>query len=147
MLRSVNSYRKGTTIIEQLAILTLLGILLAVGVPAGTRLLDRAAVRSAARDALDAFASARDHAVAGGHRVAVHISASEARLVVHAGKDTMSRVLLGETHGVDIHMSRDSMAYAPTGLGWGASNLRLVISKRSESDTITLSRLGRARMN
>lgn len=138
-------HRHGTTFIEQLIILTLLGLLLAVSITTGTRLLDRAAVNAASRDAADAIATARDHATTAGLRTAVQISESEKRLVVHAGTDTVLRKPLGDTHGVTLESSRDSMAYAPSGIGWGASNLRLIIQRGAAADTLTVSRLGRVR--
>jgi type II secretory pathway pseudopilin PulG len=137
--------RRGSTLVEQLAVIMLVGILLAVAVGSGSRLLARAAVSAAAREASDAFAAARDHAVATGTRTAVRLSAGEARLVVHAAHDTIARHPLGAIHGVSIEASRDSMAYAPSGLGWGASNLRLLIRRGAAAETVTVSRLGRVR--
>jgi type II secretory pathway pseudopilin PulG len=137
--------RTGATFIEQLAVLTLFGALFAIAMRSGTKLFDQAAVSSATRAAADAFAAARDHAVSGGRRVAVHIHPAEASLVIHTGADTLSRHPLGEHHKVALESSRDSMAYAASGLGWGASNLRLVVRRGAAADTLTVSRLGRVR--
>lgn len=138
--------RAGTTFIEQLAVLTLLGLLVAIAVRSGASLLDDAAVRTATRAAADAFGTARDHAVSSGRRVAVRIQQADLRLVVHSESDTLSRHLLGNHH-VTIESSRDSLAYAPSGLGWGASNLRLIVRRGSAADTLTVSRLGRVKHN
>ena len=138
-------YRPGTTFIELLVVLTLLGVLLAIAVTTGSAQIHRAAVHSAAREATDAFAAARDHALAHGTRSAVRINSANARLVVHSGSDTLARHLLGDVHRVQIESSRDSMAYAPSGLGWGAANLRLVIRRGAAAETVTVSRLGRVR--
>ena len=137
--------RQGTTLIEQLIAITLLGILLAVAVRSGIGLLDKAAARAAAREASDAFAAARDHAVAYGVRTAVHINTVEDRVVIHALTDTIARLFPGKTYHVQLEASRDSMAYAPSGLGWGASNLRLVMKRGAAAETLTVSRLGRVR--
>jgi hypothetical protein len=37
------------------------------------------------------------------------------------------------------------VTYSPTGLGFGASNLTLVITRRQTTDTVVVSRLGRVR--
>ena len=137
--------RSGTTFIEQLAVLTLFGILAAIAVRSGATLLDQAAVSASARAAADALSTARDLAVSSGRRIAVRIDQDKARLVVHSANDTLSRHLLGANHKVSIESSRDSMAYAASGLGWGASNLRLVVRRGSASDTLTVSRLGRVK--
>lgn len=137
--------RAGTTYVEQLLMLTLLGLLLTVGVAAGGRWLDRAAVAAATRSATDAFAAARDHAVAAGTRTAVRIDVVQGRLLVHARGDTIARLSLTELHRVSLEATRDSMAYAPSGIGWGASNLRLVLRRGAAADTVVVSRLGRVR--
>jgi type II secretory pathway pseudopilin PulG len=135
--------RTGTTFIEQLAVLTLFGVLFAIAVRSGSSLFDQAAVSSASRAAADAFAAARDHAVSAGERVAVRID--DARLVVHTNSDTLSKHPLGDNYRVTLESSPDSMAYAASGLGWGASNLRLVVRRRAAAETLTVSRLGRVR--
>ena len=145
-LRSMRP-RSGTTFIEQLAVLTLFGILVAIAIRSGASLLDQAAVASASRAAADAFAAARDHAVSSGRRIAVRIDEASARVIVHSGTDTLSRHPLGDNHKVTIESSRDSMSYAASGLGWGASNLRLVVRRGAAGDTLTVSRLGRVKHN
>jgi len=37
------------------------------------------------------------------------------------------------------------MAYAASGLGYGASNLRVIVRRGASADTITVSRLGRVK--
>jgi hypothetical protein len=52
---------------------------------------------------------------------------------------------VGALYGVRLEPSRDSMAYAPSGLGWGGANLRVVVRRGAAADTVVVSRLGRVR--
>ena len=131
--------------VEQLVLLTLSGTLLGLGVVGGGRLLDSTAARTAAADVADVFAIARDQAASTGQRTAVRINAREGRLVIHADIDTLLRLELLATRGVSVETSRDSMAYSASGLGFGASNLRVVLRRGRSADTVFVSRLGRVR--
>lgn len=137
--------RTGATLIEQTVILVLLGILLALAFRGFSAMLDGLAVRASARDVRDVFASAREHAIASGVRTAVQVEPAIAQLVAYAGTDTVSIRPIGQLHGVTLLSSRDSMAYSPSGLGYGASNLSIVLVRRNSADTVTVSRLGRVR--
>ncbi len=137
--------RAGFTLIEQLWILLLSGTLLALGVAGGARLLDAAVVRASANDVADLFAVARDQAIASGARTAVRLDAANGRVLIHADADTMTRLDLRQLRAVQLSSTRDSMAYTPSGLGYGASNLRVVVSRGASADTVTVSRLGRVR--
>lgn len=133
--------RRGVTLPEQLIVLTVTGILLAMGVAAGVPLLDALAVETASQEVADLIGAARDHAFTTQTRTAVRFDPAGRRIVVHAGADTVARTVLAD--GVRLEASRDSMAYAPSGLGYGAANLRVIVSRGRSADTITVSRLGR----
>ena len=137
--------RRGSTLIEQLWLLVISGIVMSASVVGGARLLDAAAVRSSANDVADLFAIARDQAISTGKRTAVRIDMTEGRLVIHADVDTLMRLELARLRAVSIQATRDSMAYAASGLGYGASNLRVIVRRGASSDTITVSRLGRVK--
>jgi Tfp pilus assembly protein FimT len=137
--------RTGTTLVEQMVILALVGLLAAMAFRAAGSFLDAIRVRAAAREARDVFASAREHAVASGVRTAVQIDPLTAQLVAHAGADTITVRSIKQLHGVALQSSRDSMAYSPSGLGYGASNLSLVLTRHLAAETVTVSRLGRVR--
>jgi Tfp pilus assembly protein FimT len=132
-------------LVEQLWVLLISGVLLAATVAGGARLFDAMTVRAAARDVADLFAVARDHAVEQGLRTAVRIDARAGRVIVHADGDTLSRLELRRTSAVRVEASRDSMAYSASGLGFGAANMRVIVSRGASADTITVSRLGRVR--
>lgn len=137
--------RAGSTLIEQIILLTLLGTCSAVAIAGGARLLDAAAVHGASREVAELFVLARDRAMATGARTAIHIDAPNARVVVHTGTDTLARLDLRQSRALQLDATRDSMAYLPSGLGFGAANLRVILSRGSSRDTITVSRLGRVR--
>ena len=79
-----------------------------------------------------------------GTATAVYLDSRRRRLVVHAGTDTIARLELSP-RAVALAVSRDSMTYTATGLGFGAANLRAIISRGASADTITVSRLGRVK--
>jgi hypothetical protein len=68
-----------------------------------------------------------------------------ATAVVHVGPDTVRHLALGARYGVRLAATRDSMAYVAPGLGHGAANLRVVLTRGLAADTIVVSRLGRVR--
>ncbi len=137
--------RRGSTLVEQLWLLMITGVLLATTAVGGARLFDATIVRAAARDVADQFAVARDHAIEQGVRTAVRIDTRAGRIVVHADGDTVSRLELRASNAVTILATRDSMAYSGSGLGFGAANLRVIVRRGASADTVTVSRLGRVR--
>ena len=134
--------RRGATLIEQLWLLILTGSLAALAITSGGALFASLDVAMAAQETVDLLALARDHAIATGDRTAVRFDMSGTRVVVHAGPDTIA---IGDFHGrgLTLHATRDSLSYAASGLGVGAANLRVVLSRSTRADTITVSRLGR----
>ncbi len=137
--------RLAFTYVELLVVLAVLAILLSVSLRSASQWMHLAAVHSATRSAADAFATARDVAITTGARTAIRIDETQGLIAVHSEQDTSHRFALGALHRVTLEASRDSMAYSPSGLGWGASNLRLIVKRASKADTINVSRLGRVR--
>lgn len=133
--------RPGRTLPEQLAVLTVTGLLLALAVAPGWPLLDRIAVATSAQEIVDLLGTARDIALARQSLTAVYFDVPGRRVLVQQGGDTLARTVLSP--GVALQTTRDSLAYASTGLGYGSANLRLIVSKGRAADTITISRLGR----
>jgi len=137
--------RHGTTLPELMVVLTVVGVLVTVAVGRTNALRDRMSVRAAATETVATFALARRWAVSRTTRTAVALDSGSASLVVLAYADTISHRRLGSSHGVSLSHSRDSMAYAPNGLGYGASNLTVVLRRGSAAETVFVSRLGRVR--
>ncbi len=137
--------RAGITIVDQLLAIALLSILLTIALQGVGALRDRLAVQAAKRAVKDAVALAREHAGASGARAAVHFGSLDASVVVQAGNDSLFTLSLARTFGVSLSATRDSMAYLPSGLGFGAANMSIALSRGARHDTVTISRLGRVR--
>lgn len=138
----VPNARRGATLIEQLLILALLGVLLTLATVSGATALDAVMVSSATHEVGSLFADARIRAYTAQQRTAVRIDPTRALLILHADTDTLARLALAP-RGIRLWASRDSMAYTAAGLGVGAANLRLILTRGRTSDTLTVSRLGR----
>lgn len=116
-------------------------MLLALAIAPAWPLLDRLAVATASQEVVDVLGTAREIALARQQLTAVHLSMPSRQLVVQSGGDTLARTVLPD--GVSLLTTRDSLAYAPNGLGYGAANLRVIVARGHAADTITVSRLGR----
>ena len=137
--------RRGTTLPELVVVLTVVGVVAAIGTLRVGALRDRMSVRSATSEAVATFATARRWSISRAARTAVLIDQGSASIVVQSFADTIAYRRLRDVHGVAITASRDSMAYAPNGLGYGASNLTLILRRGAAAETVVVSRLGRVR--
>jgi type II secretory pathway pseudopilin PulG len=137
--------RSGFTILETLLVATIIGILIGVAIPRTRYAMDRIAVNNAASDAAGLLELARQLAMTRGGRVSVDIDSAPARITVRSGLDTIRRRDEEAMHGVHFAPSRSPVVYSPLGLGFGVSNLTLVITRGSAAETVTVSRLGRVR--
>jgi len=139
--------RHGATLLEMVLALALITLAMAIALPAFGRLLDGMAVRGAAAEAHALFGTARHVAIHRATPVTVELDTARARIVVRASADTVRARDLGSIHGVHLAATRATTVYAASGLGYGASNLTLVIRRGDAADTLTVSRLGRVRRN
>jgi len=137
--------RAGVTLVELCLVLTLLAILTAIATRQVTRYLDRTAARAAIAEAASVVLRARDDAMAQRTPVSVRIDTSTAALELSARGIVLSRTALGHAHGVTLSTTRDSLAYDVRGLGYGAANLTMVARRGAATESLVVSRLGRAR--
>lgn len=137
--------RSAVTLLELMTVLGLVGILLAIAMPRAAGYMDGIRVGGAIRETISVFVTARHTATARSRRASVHIDQADARLEVRVEDQTILRRDLNERYGVTIRATRDSMSYDPVGLGYGAANLRIIVSRGHAADTVFISRLGRVR--
>ena len=125
--------------------LTVVAILGTIAIPRAIGLRDRMSVRAAGLETISTFALARRWAISRSSRTAITFDTAGGAVTVRSFSDTIARRRLASSHGVTLTASRDSMAYAPNGLGYGASNLTVVLRRGAAAETIVVSRLGRVR--
>lgn len=136
--------RRGVTLLELASALALAGVLTLIALPHLARARDRLAVHRAASETAAFYWRARSTAI---------IRATPVRLEFHG--DTLAAVRDGPfpvplfaqagpaRHGVTLDATRRVIRLGPTGLGWGAANTRLILTRGVAAETLTTSRLGR----
>ena len=137
--------RIGTTLVEIGITVAMIGLLAGLAFPRFSGYRDRIAVDAATTSIMSLLATARHAALRRATVTAVRLDTSAAVVLVVAGADTLERRPLGQVHGIRLSTTRDSIAYAASGLGYGAANSQIIVRKGAAADTIAVSRLGRAR--
>jgi prepilin-type N-terminal cleavage/methylation domain-containing protein len=137
--------RNGFTVVELSITVALVALTASLTLPRFTTWRDRIAVDVAASSSIAVLATARHAALRRAAVTAVRIDTAAGRLLVHSGSDTIELRPLGQVHGVRLATTRDSIAFGPGGLGFGAANTRLILARGSAAETVLVSRLGRAR--
>lgn len=133
------------TLLELTLVLTISGIVAALGLRHVHHYLDRLATRSAVNEAALAIDRARDEALTRHTIVSLRIDTVLGTLALSARGEQLALHALSHQHGVRLSTTRDSIAFDVRGLGYGAANTSLVASRGSAADTLVVSRLGRTR--
>lgn len=136
--------RLGFTLIETLLVLCVTAILAGLAIPALVGMRDRLTVSMAAMDTTTALSDARSIALASARRTAVHMDALRNTITVVTDSDTLRTLHLDE-YGVALRTTRDSIAFGPTGIGWGAATATITLTRGRASTALAISRLGRIR--
>lgn len=146
-LTNLRAVRRGFTLTEIATVCAVVGLVSMIALPLGLRALDRIAVDRAAREITMALAVARHTAVAQGTRVRLRIAGDSIRLDQWNGRGWLAggRWPGPASHLVTLDASNHTVVYGPHGIAWGASNSRLTLRRRSQTATITVSRVGRVK--
>ena len=137
--------RSGATIIDLVVAVTLASGMMAVVFPRAGGFIDRIEVRGAVAEIEALFSLARHAAISRGAQAVLEIDPGSGVISIRAGAEQIRRREVGEAHGVRLSTNRTSMTYSPIGVGYGAANFSLVVSRNSVADTVIISRLGRVR--
>jgi prepilin-type N-terminal cleavage/methylation domain-containing protein len=143
--RPARRRRPAFTLFEIVIVVTIIVVLTAIAMPRTRHLLDQVAVHGAASDAMAMLDLARHTAMTRGERISVDIDSAPARLTMRAGADTIRKRNEQSAHGVHFAPSRSPVVYAQLGMGFGVSNLSLIVTRGAAAETVTVSRLGRVR--
>lgn len=139
---------KGFTLIELAVVICIASILAALWLPRAARLMDWLQTERAMREVTTAIALGRHGAVLQATRARVLIAADTLRI------DRLGPGLAWQpwwrrpgpaSFGVTLQVSNPTITFAPNGIGWGASNTTIKLSRGSQVETVTLSRLGRVK--
>ena len=123
----------------------MMAIVLSITLHRFTILRDATSVRTAVADLGSAFSLARQYAVSQRRMVAIVLDTGRGMVELRSGGVRILRRELGASYGVHLGSNRDSAVYDARGLGYGLSNLSVAIRRGHFVDTLTISRLGRAR--
>lgn len=138
---------KGFTLLEFVVVTCIVGLLLAFWVPRASRLMDWIATEHAARDVTTALAVGRHGAVMRATRARVRFGTDTIRIerLESQGWVPWWHTPGPASHGVLMEVSNPVVVFGPNGMAWGVSNTRIVLRRGSQSETITMSRVGRVK--
>jgi len=138
----------GFTVLELLVVICVAAILVTFWIPRAARLMDWITTDRALHDMTTALAVARHGAVLQATRARLTISADTLRIdrLQGAGWEPWWRWPGPASHGVALQVSNPIIVFGPNGMGWGASNTTIKLSRGSHVETITLSRVGRVKV-
>ncbi len=139
--------RQGFTLPELLSVIAIVGVLLSIVTPPLGRALDQAAVREGVEHFAALHATTRQLAISRNTLARLELDRTQrtATLSVRrppAAWDTVGSYPLGSA---SIDCSNPTMVFGPLGLGYGASNTRVIFARGASADTVTTSRTGRLR--
>ncbi|HEX9754226.1 MAG TPA: hypothetical protein VGA42_00885 [Gemmatimonadales bacterium] len=139
---------RGTTLLEALVALCLLGLLAGSAVPGAVGLRDRLLVERHAARVIEGYERARAAALVTGGPALLAIAADSLAVLRVEGNDTFSvwRAPGPITDGVALAATHALVAIGPHGLSYGLANGRIDLSRGQVSRGVVASRPGRLRV-
>jgi prepilin-type N-terminal cleavage/methylation domain-containing protein len=139
---------KGFTLLELMIVACIAAILVTFWLPRAARLIDWLETERAVRDVTTALAVGRNGAVLKATRARVTFGTDTIRIDRFESQGWVPwwRTPGPASHGVVMEVSNPVVVFGPNGIGWGASNTRIVLRRGSQAETITMSRVGRVKL-
>ena len=137
--------RRGLTLAELILTCTFVSLLAGVAVPRIGDALDGIRITQAGHEVAGALTLGRAVAIRRADYARVIVDEELGSIRVEAGTDTLFHRALRDMHRVALRASKDTIVYAPSGMGYGVSNSTIVVSLKQRAETVTVSRLGRMR--
>jgi Tfp pilus assembly protein FimT len=138
--------RRGLTLAELIVVCTFTALVAAIGIPRTRYILDGLRLRQATHEVAGALTLARAAAIRRGDFTRVIVDEGRGTVFVAGSHDTLLTRELGRVHGIALRASRDTITFAPSGMGYGISNSTIVLTIGERADTVVVSRLGRMRL-
>ena len=138
---------RGFTLLELMVVVAVAALLVMLWTPRAARLIDWLETEAAVREVTTALAVAQSGAIMQSARARLTISTDSLRIDRLIGLQWVPwwRRPGPASHGVSLAISNPVIEFGPTGLGWGVSNTKIVLSRGSQAETITMSRVGRVK--
>ena len=138
---------RGATLLEVVSVALIIGIAATIVTPSVRRALDQAAVTGAASRLSAVHETARQTAIARAVLVRYELARESAAvaLALRANGGRWDTLQVWSFGPVGITASQRAVTFSPLGLGYGASNTRVVFSRGAAAETLTVSRTGRLR--
>ncbi len=127
--------------------IAIIGVVTSVVTPPLVRALDRAAVREGVERFAASFATTRQLAISRSRLARLELDAGRrtATLSVQRTAKAWDTVATHPLGSAALAYSNRTMVFNPIGIGYGASNTRVIFARGTAADTVTTSRTGRLR--
>ena len=124
--------------------IAIIGLVGTFALPRWSRWSDRFATDRAAREVASFYGSARFAAIQRSTRVRMQFSTDSLVAIYEGVRDSTFLWWPGPVHlGVVLRASRAVIRVYPNGIGLGAANTKIVVSRGAAAESLTTSRLGR----
>ena len=139
--------RRGTTLLDLLLALVVIGILLAIGITRLGAVVDAGRVRVVTAQLVGALEAARGSAIRLGGGVTLHLDAAQWEVRRTLGTDTIVSWALPGHHHADVTLTGAGapIRFGAAGLAVGVANRTFRVSRGEVTRTVIISRLGRVR--